>query len=67
MTTHCEVDFQQNDSFMYPMNALSMDTLNKSVGAILDAKRGKLVKQPSTVSQVVGGQASSFAGTSVVG
>ncbi|CAK9152682.1 unnamed protein product [Ilex paraguariensis] len=60
---HNGVEFQQNDSFIYPMNPMGMDTLNKSVGAILGVKRGKHVKQAAAVPQVVGSQA----GTSQVG
>ncbi|CAK9172822.1 unnamed protein product [Ilex paraguariensis] len=44
------VEFQQNDSFIYPMNAMGMGTLNKSVGAILGVKWAKCVKQPSAVA-----------------
>ncbi|CAK9179556.1 unnamed protein product [Ilex paraguariensis] len=50
---HSGFEFQRNCSFMCPMNAMGMGTLNKSVGAILGVKRAKCVKQPSTVSQVV--------------
>ncbi|CAK9177854.1 unnamed protein product [Ilex paraguariensis] len=40
----------KHDSFMYPMNAMGMGTLNKNVGVILGAKQDKRVKQPSAVS-----------------
>ncbi|CAK9170381.1 unnamed protein product [Ilex paraguariensis] len=59
-------EFQQNDSFMYPMNAIDISTLNKIVGVISGAKWGKCVKQTSTVSQVVGDQVGYAVGTSVV-
>ncbi|CAK9143383.1 unnamed protein product [Ilex paraguariensis] len=61
------LEASKNDSFMYPMNAMGMGTLNKSVGVILGAKRDKCVKQPSTVSQVMGSQADFAFGTSEVG
>ncbi|CAK9187365.1 unnamed protein product [Ilex paraguariensis] len=60
---HSGVEFQQNDNFIYPMNPMSMGTLNKNVGAILGVKRGKYVKLAAAVPQVVGSQA----GTSQVG
>ncbi|CAK9144105.1 unnamed protein product [Ilex paraguariensis] len=46
---HNVVEFQQNDSFIYPMNPMGMGTLNKSVEAILGVKQGKCVKQAAAV------------------
>ncbi|CAK9165220.1 unnamed protein product [Ilex paraguariensis] len=46
---HNVVEFQQNDSFIYPMNPMGMGTLNKSVEAILGVKQGKCVKQAAAM------------------
>ncbi|CAK9166595.1 unnamed protein product [Ilex paraguariensis] len=46
---HNVVEFQQNDSFIYPMNSMGMGTLNKSVEAILGVKQGKCVKQAAAM------------------
>ncbi|CAK9169054.1 unnamed protein product, partial [Ilex paraguariensis] len=54
---HSGVEFQHNDSFIYPMSPMGVGTLNKSVGAILGVKRVKRVKQPAAVRQVMGSQA----------
>ncbi|CAK9187260.1 unnamed protein product, partial [Ilex paraguariensis] len=53
--------------FMYPMNAMGIGTLNKSMGAILGVKWVKHVMQPSAVSQVVGSQAGASQGGTDVG